>query len=90
MDRETCWAIVRAITKESDTTGHVCTICFREAEMFSSGRLFLWALFQCQSSSIRKQIKHCAPNYLNVNYLLYGVKERNRILTSVSDFSARD
>ena len=52
MDRETCWAIVRAITKESDTTEHVRTFCFKEPEMYSSGRLFLWALLQCQSSSI--------------------------------------
>ena len=46
MDREACWAIVRAITKESDTTEHVRTFCFKEPEMYSSGRLFLWALLR--------------------------------------------
>ena len=75
--REKPVGLVRAITKESDTTEHVRTCCFKEPEMYSSGKLLLWALFQCQNSSTKKQIKHCAPNYLNVNYLLYGIKERS-------------
>lgn len=61
----------------------------KEPETYSSSRLFLQVHLLILKLIHKKQIKHRALNYLNVNYLFYEFKKRNGIWPTSSDFSAR-